>query len=121
TQAYAIRDKILDVDAFVRTDTHPVYEGHPEVSVRAMAGTGIEHPKKTFAGMSLRQNLLSAEGIDVPMGIEKSLPGASSDDVLDAAAIAWTARRIARGEADRFPPADQSELFSDGIDSAIWF
>jgi predicted RNase H-like nuclease len=121
TQAYAIRDKILDVDAYVRSGARNVFEGHPEVSFRAMAGHGIEDPKKSFAGMSLRYGLLAEEGINVPLGIEKSLPGAGVDDILDAAAMAWTARRIARGEAERFPPAELAERFSDGIDSAIWF
>lgn len=120
TQAYAIRDKILDVDAYLRGGARNVFEGHPEVSFRAMAGYGIEDPKKSFAGMSLRYGLLAAEGITVPLGIEKSLPGASVDDILDAAAMAWTARRIARGEAERFPPAELAQRFSDGIDSTIW-
>jgi predicted RNase H-like nuclease len=121
TQAYAIRDKILDVDAFVRSGVADVFEGHPEVSFRAMADAGIEYPKKSFAGMSLRHRLLAAEGIVVPMGLEKTLPGASVDDVLDAAAMAWTARRIALGHANRFPSVESAEVFSDGIDSAIWF
>jgi predicted RNase H-like nuclease len=45
--------------------------------------------------------------------------GASGlDDVYDAAAMAWTARRVARGEAVSLP--DPPEVFSDGIPSAIW-
>ncbi|WP_169746486.1 DUF429 domain-containing protein [Demequina phytophila] len=119
-QAYAIADRILDVDGHVASATIPILERHPEVSFRAMAGEGIVYPKKAFAGASLRLALLAAEGIDVPVGIERSLPGAAWDDVLDAAAMAWTARRVARGEADRFPAEIDSERFSDGIDSAIW-
>jgi predicted RNase H-like nuclease len=40
------------------------------------------------------------------------------DDVLDAAAVAWTAVRVARGVARHLP--DPPERFSDGIDCAIW-
>jgi predicted RNase H-like nuclease len=40
------------------------------------------------------------------------------DDVLDAAAVAWSASRVARGAARRLPAAP--ERFSDGIDCAIW-
>jgi predicted RNase H-like nuclease len=40
------------------------------------------------------------------------------DDVLDAAIAAWTARRVARNEAQAMP--DPPEVFSDGIPSAIW-
>ena len=40
------------------------------------------------------------------------------DDVLDAAAVAWTARRVAAGAARRLPA--EPERFSDGVDCAIW-
>jgi hypothetical protein len=36
--------------------------------------------------------------------------------VLDAAAAAWTAVRVLRGQALSTPP----EVFSDGLPSAIW-
>ncbi|WP_062516807.1 DUF429 domain-containing protein [Demequina gelatinilytica] len=120
-QAYAIADRILDVDAHVARATIPLLEGHPEVSFRAMAGEGLEYAKKTVSGAALRQWLLSARGIEVPVGIERHLPGAARDDVLDAAAMAWTARRVATGDAIRLPPRFIAERFSDGIDSAIWF
>jgi predicted RNase H-like nuclease len=120
-QAYAIRERILDVDGYVGASSKPIYEGHPEVSFRAMTTEGLVEPKKTYGGLSLRYQLLKAEGLVVPYGIEKSLKGASTDDVLDATAMAWSARRIARGESDRFPRAEQAERFGDGIDSAIWF
>ncbi|WP_062385089.1 DUF429 domain-containing protein [Demequina iriomotensis] len=119
-QAHAIAERVLDVDGYVAHASIPVREGHPEVSFRAMAGKGIVHPKKTYAGASLRLDLLREEGIAVPVGLERDLPGAAWDDVLDAAAMAWTARRVARGEADRFPALKKAERFSDGIDSAIW-
>ncbi|MDN4475805.1 DUF429 domain-containing protein [Demequina sp. SYSU T00192] len=120
-QAYAIRERILDADGYAGRARIPLVEGHPEVSFRAMAGSGIPHAKKTFAGMTLRHQLLQAEGIDVPMELEGRLGGASADDLLDAAAMAWTARRVARGDADRFPPLHLAERFSDDVDSAIWF
>ncbi len=120
-QAYAIRERILDVAGHVATSVVPIYEGHPEVSFRAMAVEGLAESKKSFGGLSLRYELLKDVGVAVPYGIEKSLAGASTDDVLDAAAMAWSARRIARGEASRFPPTEHAERFSDGIDSVIWF
>ncbi len=118
-QAYAIRERILDVDGFVGQSSMPIYEGHPEVSFRAMTTEGLEEPKKTFGGLSLRYQLLKDEGIVVPYGIEKSLKGASTDDVLDAAAMAWSARRIAHGKGVSLPA--EPEVFSDGWPSAIWY
>jgi len=121
TQAFAIAPKILDVDRHLADARIPILEGHPEVTFRAIAGAGIVHPKKTFAGMSLRYELLRGGGVAVPLGIEKALRGAATDDLLDATAMAWTARRVAQGDAERFPLVADAERFSDGVDSAIWF
>jgi predicted RNase H-like nuclease len=43
---------------------------------------------------------------------------AGVDDVLDAAIAAWTARRVASGQARAVP--DPPERFSDGLPCAIW-
>jgi len=43
---------------------------------------------------------------------------AKPDDVLDAAAAAWTARRYAQGTADSLPGGDRS---SDSTPSVIWY
>jgi predicted RNase H-like nuclease len=40
------------------------------------------------------------------------------DDVLDAAAGAWTAQRVAGGSAQRRP--DPPEILGDGSACAIW-
>ena len=40
------------------------------------------------------------------------------DDLLDACAVAWTARRYAAGTAYSLP--DPPEVFSDGLPAAIW-
>jgi predicted RNase H-like nuclease len=44
--------------------------------------------------------------------------GAAVDDVLDAAIAAWTARRVAHGQAQAMP--DPPEFFSDNLPAAIW-
>ncbi len=118
-QAYAIRERILDVDGYVGQSSVPIYEGHPEVSFRAMATEGLAESKKSYGGLALRYQLLKDEGIVVPYGIEKSLKGASTDDVLDAAAMAWSARRIAHGKGVSLPA--EPEVFSGGWPSAIWY
>jgi predicted RNase H-like nuclease len=40
--------------------------------------------------------------------------------VLDAAAVAWTAQRIATGAATRVPSAVDVQLCDAGRDIAIW-
>ncbi|NYI42618.1 DUF429 domain-containing protein [Demequina lutea] len=119
-QAWAISDKIRKVDAWVRGAQVTACEGHPEVSFRAMAGEPIEHYKKTLSGAMLRWQLLGGEGIELPGSLDaKAFRGVDLDDVHDAAAMAWTARRVARGEAVSLPA--EPEVFSDGWQSAIWF
>lgn len=117
-QAYAIRGKILDVDRFARPAGIDLREGHPEASFRAMATGPVTEPKHTFDGATLRFELLRSQGIDITRDQRDALKPAGTDDVLDAAAMAWTARRIATGEAFSLP--DPPELMPDGIRAAIW-
>jgi predicted RNase H-like nuclease len=115
-QAFALRAKILEVDAWVRS--HPtveVLEVHPEVSFAAMAGAPLAPGKKTDAGRAARLASLAAAGIARPSVLEGR--GYAADDVLDACAVAWTVARRVAGRSHRLP--DPPEVFSDGIPAAI--
>ena len=116
-QAFGLVPKINDVDAYLRAGPPaPVIEVHPEVSFAAMAGGTISERKQTLAGVSARVAALRAAGVPLPhVG---SGPGHDTDDLLDAGAVAWTARRYAEGLAEPLP--DPPEVFSDGIPAAIW-
>ncbi|MFW7414110.1 DUF429 domain-containing protein [Demequina sp. SO4-18] len=120
-QAWAICDRIRDVDDHVRSgESHVrILEGHPEVSFRAMAGVPLLDYKKSIEGALHRRELLHGEGIELPRGIERDVKSAALDDIHDAAAMAWTARRAERGEERSMP--DPPERFSDGFLSAIWY
>lgn len=116
-QAFALRDKILEVDAWLRTrPTVTVLEVHPEVSFAAMAGAPILASKKTDEGRSERLAALAAAGIPRPSVLEGQ--GYAADDVIDACAVAWSAARHTVGLAQPLP--DPPERFSDGIAAAIW-
>jgi predicted RNase H-like nuclease len=116
-QAFALRDKILEVDAWLRTrPTVTVIEVHPEVSFAAMTGAPIVRNKKTDEGRGERLAALAAAGIARPSVLQGQ--GYAADDVLDACAVAWTAARRASGLARSLP--DPPEVFSDGIPAAIW-
>ena len=117
-QAFALRTKILEVDALDRTTDRPVLEVHPELSFATMAGTPLAAGKKTWAGTQVRRALLARHGIPVPDDLGRPGELAAVDDVLDAAAAAWTARRYAAGLARCLP--EVPEQFSDGIPCAIW-
>jgi predicted RNase H-like nuclease len=117
-QAYALRERLLEVDKWVRQAVVRVIEVHPEVSFARMAGQPLEHPKSTWAGMTLRRALLGAQGIEIPDDIGELGRHAGVDDVLDAAAAAWSARRASAGLAVSMP--DPPQCFDDRLTAAIW-
>lgn len=117
-QAYALGKKILEVDAWARSTSHTVIEVHPEVCFATMAGRPLAHPKSTWAGVEERRHILATVGIEVPTEIGPAGELAAVDDVLDAAAASWTARRYADGGAVAYP--DVPERFGDGPAAAIW-
>ncbi len=115
-QAFALREKILEADDWLRTrPSVDVIEVHPELSFATMAGAPMTHPKKTEAGAAERLAALAAAGVARPSVLSGS--GYAVDDVLDACAVAWTAARRAAGEARSHP--DPPEVFGDGIAAAI--
>jgi predicted RNase H-like nuclease len=117
-QAFALREKILQVDHWVRETGRHAVEVHPEVSFAELAGAYLRTRKATWAGMTERRRLLAGAGIDVPDDLGPAGELAAVDDVLDAAVVAWTASRVARGLARSLP--DPPELLSDGKACAVW-
>ena len=114
-QSFALVPKIREV-AEVAGDSR-VYEAHPEVSF-ALMGDGIRLPgKKTPDGLMQRRALLAAHGLAIPELVGEASAKGAADDILDAVACAWTAGRIASGEARTFPDPPQR---IDGREVAIW-
>ena len=110
-QAWALRHKIAEVAACL--PDFRVHEVHPEVSFAAMSGGFLAHGKRTWNGHQERRRILAAGGIELSMDLG-DLGRAGVDDVLDAAAAAWTASRIAGGVA-KWLPADATG------DPRIWY
>jgi predicted RNase H-like nuclease len=118
-QAWSLRNKILEVDGWLASAPCPVQEVHPEVSFSLLAGAPIAASKRTWAGQSARRRSLELAGIPVPSDLGPSgVAGVGADDVLDAAVVAWSARRIAEGVARSFP--DPPVRLADGTTPAIW-
>ena len=103
-QAWGLRAKLLEADQYRLTCGHPLYEVHPELAFGAMAGAPLAHSKHTAAGRDLRRELLVRAGIVVPR-----VPRAPVTDTLDAAAVAWSAWRIATGQAVVVPGRPQRD------------
>ena len=117
-QAHGLRAKILQVDQWVRHAPHRVAEIHPEVSFACLAGAPLNLSKSTWAGVVRRRQLLAGAGVVLADDLGLAGEKAGVDDILDAAVAAWTALRVAGGQARPVP--DPPELFSDGLPCAIW-
>lgn len=116
-QAFHLIPKILEVDAYVRSPRScRIVEVHPEVSFAAMDAASVVPAKRTTAGVASRERALRAAGIEPPSYVRGQ--GYAVDDLLDACAAAWTAARVARGDAEILP--DPPERFSDSLPAAIW-
>lgn len=119
SQAYALRRRILEVEAWLPDAPAPVWEVHPELSFTHLIGHPARHPKKTWAGLWERLVALRGAGVDVPASLGEAGAAASADDVLDAAAAAWSARRCLEGVAASYPDPPETDP-STGRAVAIW-
>ncbi|WP_088345577.1 MULTISPECIES: DUF429 domain-containing protein [Rhodomicrobium] len=126
-QCFHIFPKIREVDALMRPELQArIVECHPEGAFWAMNGMRpLTEPKKVKsrgypAGLALRRGLLQAAGYPAEFLSARRFRAAEAgeDDMLDACACAWTARRVLRGEARRFP--DEPLLDPKGLRMEIW-
>jgi predicted RNase H-like nuclease len=117
-QAWYLLPKMLDVVDHWRSQPDRIREVHPECSFRAMRGDALQSGKKTWMGLAERLRTLRDHGIDLIAGAHFAT-GVGSDDVVDAAAVAWTANRLARGEARSLPEPPECDV--DGRSVAIWY
>jgi predicted RNase H-like nuclease len=118
-QSWALAARILETDRLRPKLAIPLREAHPEVSFVAMAGRPLRASKHTWAGHCERRRLLDAAGIALPDDLGPAGRFAGTADMLDAAAVAWTARRVATGTASPLP--DPPRQTADGHPIAIWF
>jgi predicted RNase H-like nuclease len=128
-QAFNILPKIREVDR-VMTPTlqHRVYEAHPELAFRSLAGHPLQDRKKTVAGREARLRVL--ETIPSPLfhGIRTAFEqvlhackrtDVAPDDLLDAYVLVWTALRIWRAQAHCVPRLPQHD--ARGLRMEIWY
>ncbi len=116
-QSWGLKAKLLDANALHDRQAAPLWEVHPELSFQQMGLQFADGAKKTWRGQRARLRVLAANGIDVPedLGVAARVP---ADDVLDAAAVAWSAARIAAGQAYSVP--DPPRVNERGQRVAIW-
>ena len=117
-QAWRLLPKMLDATPHWRRCPERIREVHPECSFRALSDGAQRYSKKSWRGLWDRVGALRSHGIDIPPDVGAVAPVAP-DDVLDAAAVAWTAQRIATGSAASLP--DPPERDDEGRAVAIWY
>ena len=143
-QAWNLKDKIREANELDSGGAVPMREVHPELAFAALGGgLPVAAGKKTWHGQMTRRRLLDQAGLRLPDDLAEVQPRAQPqpqarspmaagaggqvipaglvppDDILDAAAAAWSAGRIARGEAVSLPgPPGRDQA---GRPLAIWF
>ena len=107
-QAWNLVPKIIEVDERVAPGD-AVVEVHPELSFATLAGGPLGSGKKELAGRTERLALLRPGFPDVAERLDARPPGCAADDVLDAYATLWTARRITAGVAESLGDGERDE------------
>lgn len=114
-QGFALMNLIREAESTAKSDDR-FYEVHPEVSFHLMNGRKpLDFSKKTWNGQCQRRELLVENEIILPNSLPGQLGKIPPDDLLDAAAVAWSANRIAKGEGESFPEGGKSKH------QKIWF
>jgi predicted RNase H-like nuclease len=113
-QAWGISPKIRQVDDAIRPDCQQwAFEVHPEVCFWTLnQRRPMTHNKKTKDGAAERIVALRPIFPEIERHLAKRPPRVGTDDLLDAAAAAWTALRWHQGEAACVcpPECDEKEL-----------
>jgi predicted RNase H-like nuclease len=101
-QAWGIAAKIRQVDDAITPDCQQwAFEVHPEVCFWALAAKHpMMHRKKIEDGVNERLALLRPVFPDIERHLQNRPSGVAKDDLLDAAAAAWTALWINGAQVD---------------------
>ena len=127
TQAFALMPKIRELRAalgpedFAPAARPRAAEVHPETSFVALARKPMATSKRTRAGLAERAAVLVGEFPNITgaalLAPLPERPSPALDDLLDAAAAAWTARRLVAGGAECLGEGEEDET---GYPMHIW-
>ena len=119
-QAWGIAPKIKQVDDAITCECQQwAFEVHPEVCFWALAGERpMAHSKKTKDGAVERAAVLRPPFPEIERHLANRPRAVGADDLLDAAAAAWTALRWHRNEAEC---VCTPELDDRGLSTTIYY
>ncbi len=104
-QAFNLLPKIAELDRLATpADQDRLVEAHPECAFRRLAGEPLADPKRTAQGQSTRIDLLAAHDPALGELVARHRSGADRLpllDLIDAAVLAITARRVVDGTETR--------------------
>jgi predicted RNase H-like nuclease len=110
-QSWYLFPKIKDVQTMIHHEDMQIYEIHPELSFRAMNNEQvILESKKTQEGFALRKALLSMHFknfIFEDIRNQHARKDVMDNDILDALAVLWSAKRIQSNQASYLPQAPE--------------
>jgi predicted RNase H-like nuclease len=118
-QAWGLKDKISQAGELRTEQPGRLFEVHPELAFAELnGGPTVAASKKTWNGQMTRRALLAKADLYLPDDLGPT-GMVAVDDILDAAAVAWSADRIAAGQAVCLPNPPQAG--PDGQPIAIWY
>jgi predicted RNase H-like nuclease len=101
-QAWNLVPKIREVEAVVRqVGSGRLREVHPELAFAALTGAPLAHPKRSPLGQLERRVALASALPTISRDALPRVTGAAHDDVADALALAWSARRLVAGGGEQ--------------------
>jgi predicted RNase H-like nuclease len=123
-QAWAIYHRVLTIDRCMTAALQAhVFEVHPELSFQTMnRGLPLGASKHVPEGLAERKTLVGLAFGATSFAAVRALipaPAAADDDILDAFAALWTARRLRAREAVGLPAVAQRDAL--GLRMQIWY
>jgi predicted RNase H-like nuclease len=112
-QSFALSAKIREIDAVISPELQTrIREVHPEVIFFEMNDCRpVLSKKKNAEGRAERIEILKRSNfpfstLEWPNFLKKDVGG---DDIIDACACAWSARRILEGKESHYPPEEERD------------
>ncbi|MFZ9614988.1 MAG: DUF429 domain-containing protein [Candidatus Methylopumilus sp.] len=110
-QSWYLFPKIKDVQTMIHHEDMQIYEIHPELSFRAMNNEQvILESKKSPEGFAIRNSLLTMHFknfIFEEIRRQYARKDVMDNDILDALAVLWSAKRIQSNQASFLPQAPE--------------
>ncbi len=118
-QTFMLFPKMREIDALVRTlGQSRLREGHPEVSFAAMSGAPVLSRKRRPEGQADRVLLLERQGLPATALLSARIKGKmADDDILDSAALWWSANRFCAGRHITLPPSPSKD--ATGLEMSV--